>query len=134
MPTPFVEPASLRQTLQPEPLHDTLSMFVDESKPDTNITIIAEEPEEPTVLLKPMDVPERISTPFHAVLTLDAEPERNSLSQGMNTEWFEPTIEYLNIPKPKRNTRRKKPHKQRNTRSQKSKSVKRKRRTSRKRV
>jgi hypothetical protein len=139
MPTPFVEPASLRQSLQPETLHDTLSMFVDENMPVSPVSNNSRIVEEPTVILEPMGVSERTPTPFHTILTVEAEPkpEHNTFLRGTTTEWFEPTIEYLDIPvkRKHRHTRRKRQYKRRqNTRSRKSISVRRKRSTSRKRV
>ena len=64
MPTPFVEPASLRQSLPSETLHDTLSMFDDESMPVSSVSSITPTP---TVLLEPMSVSERTPTPFHTI-------------------------------------------------------------------
>ncbi len=146
MPTPFVEPASLSRMPKTDQLHDTLSIFVDEntsvspvSPMSIPISNLSEMEKEPTVLLEPMGVSERTATPFHTILTVEAEPnpEHNTFSRGTTTEWFEPTIEYLDIPvkRKHRHTRRKRQHKRRqNTRSRKSRSVRQKRSTSRKRV
>lgn len=127
MPTPFVETISPEQKLLTSrlPEHDTLTMLVSKLEPE-----IQPEPKMPFPTVEKHSVSAEIPTitPFRTFFSQEAEPIASTVSvsspNGMATEWFEPTIEYQDIPikRKHRHTRRRKLRKQKNTRNRNSTS------------